>query len=114
MRGRIVVQRSFRSGFLEGAAGLFQPLVLDIAEESRSEEGVGLLDVGEIRRQERSFDLKSTILIDGSGFSTLADDKEFVAIADNLKTVVWVCFVDPPAKELRSGGSAAIKEHDAE
>ena len=97
-----------------GAAWLFQPPVLDIAEEARPEEGVGLLDVGEIRRQERSLDLKCTILVDGSELSLLADDKEFVAITDNLKTVVWVCGVDPPAEKLRSRGSAAVKKHDAE
>ena len=73
-----------------------------------------MLDVGEIRGQEHSLDLESTILIGGSDFSTLADDKELLAVAYNLKTVVWVCLVDPLAKELRSRGSAAAKDHGAE
>ena len=99
---------------MEGAAWLFQPLVLNIAEEAWPEEGVGLLAVGQIRRHEQSLELKSTILIDGSGFSGRADDEEFVGVADDLKTVGWVCFVGPLAKELRPGGSASAKEHDAE
>src|ERR1039458_8429904 len=97
-----------------GEAWLFQSFVLNLAEESRPQEGVGLLDVGEVRRQERSFGLKSTILINRPYLSALADNEEFVAVADNLKTVVWVCLVHPFAKELRSCGSAAGKEHPAE
>jgi len=46
--------------------------------------------------------------------SALADDEELVAVADNLKAVAWVCFVDPLAKEFRPVGSAAAKEHGAE
>jgi hypothetical protein len=97
-----------------GAAWLFQPLVLDIAEEAGPEEGVGLLDVGEISGQERSFDFESAILIYGSGFSGRADNEELVAVANNLKTVGWICFVDPLAKEFRPGGSTAAEEHGAE
>lgn len=76
-------------------AWLFQPLVLDIAEEARPQKGVGLLHVGEIRGQQHSLDLKSTIRVGGSDFSTLADNKVLVAVAYNLKTVVWVCLVEP-------------------
>jgi len=96
------------------AARLFQPLVLDIAEEARPEEGVGLLDIGQIRGKDRSFYLQSAILIYGTNLPRLANDEEFVAVADDLKTVGWVCLVDPLTKELRSSGSAAVKERDAE
>ena len=93
---------------------LFQPLVLDIAEEAGTEEGVGLLDVGEIGGQKEAFDLKGAILIDGSDFSGRADNQELIGIAFDLKSVVWVCLVDPLAKEFRPGGSTAAEEHGAE
>lgn len=73
-----------------------------------------MLDVSEIGGQERSFDLKSAILIDGSDFSGRADNEEPVAVAGNLKTVVWVCLVDPRANEFRPGGSTAVEKHGAE
>jgi hypothetical protein len=43
---RSVQQWSLSGGSVAGAAWLFQPLVLNIAEEAWPEKGIGLLDVG--------------------------------------------------------------------
>ena len=64
---------------------LLLPLVFDLAKESRAEECVGLLDVGEICREQNSLDLESSISIDGSNLSGWADDQEFVAATHDLK-----------------------------
>lgn len=106
--------RGFRGKPGAGAPGLLHSLVLDVAEEAGPKEGVGLLDVSETSRQERSFDLKSAILIDGSDLSGRADSEEPVAVAGNLKPVAGVCLVDPRANEFRPGGSTAAEEHGAE
>ena len=74
---------------------LLLPLVFDLAEESRTEESVGLLYVGEIRGEQRSLDLESSIFIDGSHLSARADNEEFVAITHDLKAVAGVWLVCP-------------------
>jgi hypothetical protein len=95
-------QKKWELGRESSRAGLFLPLVFDLAEESRPHKGVSLLYVGQICGQQRSFYLKSSILIDSSNsrLLALANDKVFVAISDDLKGVVGILRVDPFAQEL--------------
>ena len=86
----------------------FLPLVLDLAEESRCQNGVGPLDVSEVRGQERSLHLKSCILIYNSDcrLLVLSGNEVFVAVPRDLEGIVWILRVDPFAKVLRSPGCA--------
>ena len=86
----------------------FVPLVLDLAEESRCQDGVGLLDVGEVRVQGRSLDLESSILIDGFHpcLLLLAGNEVRVAVPRDLERIVLVLRVHPAAEEFRSLGCA--------
>ena len=84
------------------------PLVFDLAKESRCQNGVGPLDIGEVRGEERSLHLKSSILIDRSHSRLLAraDNEVFVTVPGDLERIGWIFRVDPFAEELRSPGCA--------
>jgi hypothetical protein len=92
------------------------PLVLDLAEESRCHNGVGPLDVDEVRGKERSLNLKSSILIYSSHawLLFLADNEVFVAVPFDLERIVRILRVDPFAEEFRSSGCAPCEGDGAE
>ncbi len=91
---------------------LLLTLVFDLAEESRTEERVGLLYVGEIRREQSSLNLESSISVDGSHLSAWADDKEFVAITHDPEAVVGVRSVNPPLVLQCKGGKLVRQSKD--
>jgi len=94
----------------------FLPLVFDRAEESRPHNGVGPLDVGELGGYERSLDLKSSILIDGSHSWLLvrADYEVFVAVPYDLERIVRILGIDPAADEFRPPGCASCESDRTE
>lgn len=74
----------------------FLPLVFDLAEESRCQNGVGPLDVGEVRGQERPLNFKSSIIIgrSHSRLLVLADNEVFVTVPGDLERIVGILCVD--------------------
>ena len=82
-----------------GPARSFMSLVLDLAEESRCQNGVSPLDVGEVHGQEQPVALKSSILIYSSHFRlrVLGDNEVFVTVPQDLERIVWIFRVDPSA-----------------
>lgn len=90
----------------------FLPLVLDLAEESRTHNGVGQFDIGEVRRQKCALNLESSIPIDSSNSRLLvpANNEKFVTVPCDLESIVLVFHVDPAAKKFRSPGSASCED----
>jgi hypothetical protein len=99
-----------------GPARSILPLVLNLAEESRCQNGVSPLDVGEVRGQEQSLNLKSSILIGSSNsrLLVLADNEVFVAVPCDLERIVWILRVDPAAVEFRSPGCVPCEGNGTE
>jgi hypothetical protein len=89
----------------------FLPLVFDLAEESRTHNGAGLFDAGEVWRQKCALNLESSIPIDSSNFRllVLANNEKFVAVMCHVERIVSVFHVDPTAEEFRFPGSESCE-----
>jgi hypothetical protein len=72
--------------------------------------------VGEVNRQERSLNLKRSILIGSSDsrLLVLADNEVFVAVPHDLERIVRIHHVDPFAEEFRSSGCAPCENDGTE